>query len=400
MPHFRYRGTTNTGKPAAGAIEAASEAEATALLRRERLRVIEIAEKKAPKLFSFSGRVSRKHLSEFTRQFAAMSASGIPLVECLGAIAAQTENRQLQQIVLAVSNDVQSGVSLAEAFSRHPGVFNRLYCAMVKAGEAAGILDSILLRLADYQEKAVALQRRITSALTYPALVTFVAVGAIVALFTFVVPTFSSMLAELGAKLPWSTQLVITASVVVKTWLPIGVLLVAALGFTSVYLYRNNKKIRLSLDALALRLPLFGSLQKKNAVSRFARTFGSLLSGGVPIAEALAITSNTAGNRVLEEGFLKTLDAIRGGQPLAQPLRETKIFPPMVIQMIAVGERSGKLPDMLAKISDYYETEVDTAITTLTSIIEPVLLVVMGAVIACVLISMYLPMFQMVGSLG
>jgi type IV pilus assembly protein PilC len=400
MPRYRYQGTTQAGKRAAGAVEASSEAEAKSRLRRERIRVIEIGEKKPVRLFALSGRVNRKHLSEFTRQFAAMSASGIPLVECLGAIAEQTENKQLQQIVVAVSSDVQAGASLAEALSRHPRAFNRLYCAMVKAGEAAGILDAIMLRLADYQEKSVALRRRITSALSYPALVMFVALGALVALFTFVVPTFSSMLSELGAKLPWSTQMVIALSDVVKTWFPAGAAIVVGLSFASVYFYTRNQKVRRRFDDLSLRMPVFGNLQKKNAVSRFARTFGALLSGGVPIAEALSITSNTAGNRVLEEGFLKTLDAIRGGQPLAQPLRETGIFPPMVIQMIAVGERSGKLPDMLAKISDYYDIEVDTAITTLTSVLEPVMIVVMGVVIAGVLISMYLPMFQMVSSLG
>jgi type IV pilus assembly protein PilC len=400
MPHFQYQGTTQNGKLASGAIEAANENDARTRLRMERIRVVDICEKKSTRLFSFSGRINRKHLSEFTRQFAAMNAAGIPLVECLGAIAEQTENRQLRTIVVAVSGDVQAGVSLADAFSRHPKAFNRLYCAMVRAGEAAGILDAILLRLAEYQEKSVALQRRITSALSYPAIVTVVAIGALIALFTFVVPTFSSMLLELNAKLPWATQLVIDFSAIIKTWFPAGAAVVIGAVFAFVYFYKRNNNFRLRCDGMTLRIPVFGDVQKKSAVSRFARTFGSLLSGGVPIAEALSITSTTAGNRMLEQGFLKTLDAIRSGQPLAQPLRETGIFPPMVIQMIAAGERSGKLPDMLSKISDYFDAEVDAAISTLTSVLEPVLIVVMGVVIAGVLISMYLPMFQMVSALG
>ncbi|MBN1128168.1 MAG: type II secretion system F family protein, partial [Chitinispirillaceae bacterium] len=309
-------------------------------------------------------------------------------------------NRILQQAVRRISADVQSGVTLAEALSRHPGIFNRLYCSMVKAGEAAGILSSVLLRLADYQEKAVAVRQRVKSAFAYPALVAVVAVGAMVALMAFVVPTFSSMLAELGAELPLSTRIVISASEVLKTWLLPAVILLTALIAGSFYLYRNNSRVRFGVDAAALKLPLFGELQKKSAVARFSRTFGALLNGGVPIADALEITSATAGNSVLEKGYLKTLDAIRSGRPLAEPLKETGVFPPMVVQMVGVGEKSGTLPEMLAKVADYYDTEVDTSITTLTSILEPAIIVVMGIFIAGVLISMYLPMFEMVGSIA
>jgi type IV pilus assembly protein PilC len=227
-----------------------------------------------------------------------------------------------------------------------------------------------------------------------------VAVAALIALLTFVIPTFSSMLAELGAQLPLSTRIVIGASDIARIWLLpfFAAAVVAAAG--TVFLYRTSDKTRLSVDSLRLRLPLIGSLQKKSSVSRFSRTFGSLLSGGVPIAEALEITADTAGNRVLELGFRKTLEAIRSGQPLAQPLKETGVFPAMVIQMIGVGEKSGRLPEMLTKISDYYDTEVDAAVTTLTSILEPALIVAMGVFLAGVLIAMYLPMFEMVSSIG
>jgi type IV pilus assembly protein PilC len=231
-------------------------------------------------------------------------------------------------------------------------------------------------------------------------LVAMVAAAALVALMTFVVPTFSTMLAELGAQLPLSTRIVIKASEIVKMWLLPAVVIAVAVSMVIVYLYRKHDRVRFAIDSLKLRLPLLGPLQKKSAVSRFSRTFGALLSGGVPIADALEITSTTAGNRVLEKGFLKTLEAIRSGQPLAAPLKATGVFPPMVIQMIAVGEKSGNLPEMLVKIADYYDTEVDSAITTLTSILEPALIVIMGVFIAIVLISMYLPMFEMIGSIG
>ena len=400
MPHYNYQGTTQAGKRTTGAVEAANEAEARSRLRRERVRVSDLKEKSSFSLMSFSRGVRLKDVSGFTRQFASMNSAAIPLVTCLDAIGEQTENRVLGEAVRKISSDVQSGVALAESMSRFPKIFNGLYCAMVKAGEAAGILSEVLVRLADYQEKAVAMQRRVKSAFAYPVLVAMVAAGALVALMTFVVPTFSSMLAELGAQLPLVTRFVIAASGFTKVWLLPAVLVTTGGVIATGYFYRRSDKTRLFIDALRLRLPLFGDLQKKGAVSRFARTFGALLKGGVPIAEALEITSNTAGNRVLEQGFVRTLEAIRGGQTLAQPLKETGLFPPMVVQMIAVGEKSGNLPEMLAKISDYYDTEVDSAITALTSVLEPALIVAMGIVIAGVLISMYLPMFEMVNSIG
>jgi type IV pilus assembly protein PilC len=400
MPKYHYQGVNVSGKRVEGVIEAAGGDEAKALLRKDRIRVTDLREKKQAVVFGFGGGVKLKDVSAFTRQFASMNSSAIPLVASLDAITEQTENKVLKEASRRISSDVQSGVSLAEALSRHPRIFNRLYCAMVKAGEAAGILSSVLLRLADYQEKAVAVRTRVKSAFAYPALVAVVAVAALVALMTLVVPTFSAMLSELGAELPLSTRIVISASEFMKVWLLPIVIALAIIIVMAVYLYRANPRVKLGFDTMALKLPLFGDLQKKNAIARFSRTFGALLTGGVPIAEALAITSNTAGNSLLEQGFLKTLDAIRSGRPLAEPLKETGLFPPMVIQMVGVGERSGNLPEMLAKISDYYDSEVDTAITTLISVLEPSLIVVMGIVMAGVLISMYLPMFEMVGAIG
>jgi type IV pilus assembly protein PilC len=400
MRKYQYTGVRYNGKRVEGAIQAASGDEAKSLLRKDRIRVTDLREKKQAGVFSFGNSVKLKDVSAFTRQFASMNSSAIPLVQSLDAITEQTENKVLKQASQRISADVQSGVSLAEALSRHPKIFNNLYCAMVKAGEAAGILSNVLLRLADYQEKAVAVRTRVKSAFAYPALVSVVAIIALVALMTLVVPTFSSMLAELGAQLPLSTRIVISASEFLKVWLLPMALVFAVIIVTLVYLYRTNYRLKLGFDTLALKLPMFGNLQKKNAVARFSRTFGALLAGGVPIAQALEITASTAGNSLLEQGFLKTLDAIRSGRPLAEPLKETGLFPPMVIQMVGVGERSGNLPEMLAKISDYYDSEVDTAITTLISVLEPMLIVVMGVFMAGVLISMYLPMFSIVGSIG
>lgn len=400
MPHYNYQGTAQDGQKVSGSIDAPNEADVKSLLRKERIRVSEISVKTtAPAAELFNG-VGLRDVSAFTRQFASMLSASIPLVDCLEAIGAQTENKVLRATVRRIWSDVQSGVTLAEGLTRHPKIFNRLYCSMVRAGEAAGILADVLVRLADYQEKTVSVRRKVISAFAYPALVATVAAGAVIALLTFVVPTFSTMLDELGATLPLSTRVVIAVSDIARSWLTPILLIIIVLGVVMVSLYRRNKRLRLSLDALGLSIPLVGPLQKKSAVSRFARTFGSLLKGGVPIADALEITSSTAGNSVLEQGFLKALEAIRSGQSLAAPLKETGVFPPMVIQMIGVGEKSGNLPEMLAKVSDYYDAEVDSAITTLTSILEPVLIVIMGIVIAGVLISMYLPMFEMVGSIG
>jgi type IV pilus assembly protein PilC len=400
MPLFSYTGTDSEGKTAAGKIEASTEAEVRSLLRKERIRVSELKIKQNKPVLKLGGGVKLKDLSSFSRQFASMNSSGISIVPSLDAIAEQTENKTLRAVVAKISFDVQSGLSLAAALALHPHIFNRLYCSMVRAGEAAGILSDVLLRLADYQEKAVAVRRRVKGAFAYPILVGSVAVGALIALMTYVVPTFSSMLSELGATLPLSTRLVIAASNFAQVWVLPSILIIGAGIFGFIYLYKWNERFGLLVDAMLLKIPLFGDLQRKSGVARFSRTFGALLSGGVPIADALEITSTTAGNRILERGFLKALEAIRMGKPLAQPLKETGLFPPMVVQMVLVGEKSGNLPAMLTKISDYYDGEIDGAISTLTSILEPAIIVVMGIFIAGVLISMYLPMFEMVNSIG
>lgn len=398
MATFSYSGTLFDGKAIKGEIEAPSKHEAYELLRRKRVRVDAIAGAKSSFVF-FSG-VSIGDLSRFTRQFSAMTAAGLPLVTCLESIAGPIEHRFLKNAVQKISTDVQGGSNLAEAMARHPRIFNRLYCAMIRAGEAGGLLSDILKRLADYQERQANLQRRIRSALAYPAVVLLVTLAALAALMTYVVPTFAGMLFDLGAPLPASTRLVIEASDTIRRWgIPAGAGL-AGLLFLSVVSYRQNAGFRMQMDQAALKAPFLGDLQKKSAIARFSRTLAALLSGGVPLAEAIEITAKTAGNSAVETALLQTLEAVKTGKSMSTQLAETGLFPSMVVQMVSVGERTGGLAEMLGRISDYYEVEVDTALATVTSLIEPVLIVLMGIVVAAVLIAMYLPMFEITQSIG
>lgn len=349
---------------------------------------------------SLSRGVRFKDISSFTRQFAVMNSAGLPLIQCLDTILEQTDNRILKKTIQDLSSDVQAGASLADAMSRHPRIFSRLYCAMVRAGETGGILGGILVRLADYQEKAVALRRKITGAMTYPVMVSLVAAGVVMALLVFVVPAFSRMLSELGAGIPAPTRLIMDASELIKQWLPLAAGLPAAALVFLVFLYRKNENVRRAVDTVRLKVPVFGNLEKKSAVSKFSRTLGALLAGGVPLAGALEITAKTTGNLLLERTLMKTLEAIKGGRTFAATLKETGVFPPMVIQMIAVGEKTGGLPDMLARIADFYEAELNTAVTSMTAVIEPVMIVIMAVIIGAVLIAMYLPMFEMISAIG
>ncbi len=399
MPTFSYTGTLFDGKATRGEIEAPSQQEAYELLRRKRIRV-EAVTAVAKSSFSPFGSVGIRDLSRFTRQFSAMTAAGLPLVTCLESIAGPIEHPVLKNAVQKISTDVQGGSNLAESMARHPRIFNRLYCAMIRAGEAGGLLSDILKRLADYQERQANLQRRIRSALAYPAVVLLVTVAALAALMTYVVPTFAGMLSDLGAPLPASTRFVIEASNTIRQWwIPVGACFLGLLFFTVVS-YRRNTAFRMQMDNAALKAPLLGDLQKKSAIARFSRTLAALLAGGVPLAEAIEITAKTAGNSAVETALLLTLEAVKAGKSISTQLAETGLFPSMVVQMVSVGERTGGLAEMLGRISDYYEVEVDTALTTVTSLIEPVLIVLMGIVVAAVLIAMYLPMFEITQSIG
>ncbi|HON12148.1 MAG TPA: type II secretion system F family protein, partial [Chitinispirillaceae bacterium] len=377
---------------------AQNKEEVISLLRKKKLRPISIKNLTFDIGQLFSPRVSLKDVSRFTRQFAAMTSAGLPLVNCLDILASQTENKKLSSSIKQVSGDIQGGSTLADALGKHPQVFNSLYSNMVAAGEASGNLDTVLSRLADYQEKSEALRRKIKGAMTYPLIVLIVAVLATIAMLTFVVPTFAQMFVDMGGSLPLPTKIVMDISSFLQRFFLLIIAALAGLVFLLSYYYKTENG-RLRLDALKLKIPVFGDLERKSSISRFAQTLSTLLSSGVTIIDSLSITAKTAGNKVLEKGIIKTLERITGGLTIAEPLKETGVFPPMVIHMISVGEKTGDLAEMLKKIAEFYQEEVDAAIDALTSVIEPIMIIVMGVVIGGILIAMYLPMFDMIGTI-
>ncbi len=399
MPKYLYTGVTSSGKEVKGEMLAQSRNEVISLLRKKKVRAVSIRRKPMQIKLGGLSTVKLQDISRFTRQFAAMTSAGLPLVQCMDILSSQTENKELAAAVRQVSADIQGGSALAEALGKHPKMFNQLYCNMVAAGEASGNLDGVLLRLAEYQEKANALRRKIKGAMTYPSVLAIVAVGATALLLTFVVPKFANMFIELGGELPLPTRIVMGLSQFLQNY--VLLILAAIVGVIfALSRYYKTEKGALVIDAIKLKLPIFGDLERKTAISRFSRTLSTLLSSGVSILEALTITAKTAGNTVLERGLFLTHERITGGQTIAEPLGETGVFPPMVIHMIAVGERTGDLSGMLSKISEFYEEEVDAAVDALTSIIEPIMIVIMGVLIGGILISMYLPMFDIINTIG
>lgn len=398
MARFSYTGVTPSGKQVKGELQAANKNEVISLLRKKKVRPISIKNEGLNIDLSFLNKVSLQDVGRFTRQFSAMTSAGLTLVQCLDILASQSENKQLAAAVKQISTDIQGGSTLADALMKHPAIFNTLYCNMVSAGEASGSLDVVLARLADYQEKADALRRKIKGAMTYPIILLVVAIGATTAMLTFIVPTFAQMFSDMGGSLPLPTQIVMNVSTFLQKYFFLILLVVIGMtvGFNYYYKTENGKFV---IDNIKLKLPLFGDLERKSSISRFAQTLSTLLNSGVTILDALSITAKTAGNKVLEKGIFKTLEKITGGLTIAEPLKETGVFPPMVIHMISVGEKTGGLAEMLEKIAQFYEEEVNSAVDALTSIIEPVMLVVMGGVIGSVLIAMYLPMFDMIGTI-
>jgi type IV pilus assembly protein PilC len=397
MAKYLYVGVTTGGKQVKGEIDAQSKNEVISLLRKKKIRTISVKNKPLEFKFSLGGGVSLQNQSRFTRQFAAMTSAGLPLVQCLDILSAQTESKILSRALQQVSSDIQGGNSLADSLGKHPHIFSQLYCNMVAAGEASGNLDVILVRLAEYQESSYALRRKIKGAMTYPAILAIIATGVVIVMLSFVVPTFASMFTEMGGTLPLPTRIVMGLSNFLRgNFIIIIIAIVAAIiGFTSYY---KTEKGRYNLDNLKLHSPVIGNLERKSAVSRFSQTLSTLLSSGVTIIEALSVTAKTAGNAVLEKGLMRTLEKITGGLTIAEPLKETGVFPPMVIHMIAVGEKTGDLSGMLTKIAQFYEEEVDAAVEALTSIIEPIMIVVMGILIGGILFAMYMPMFDLIGN--
>ena len=403
MATFAYSGRTRAGQTVTGERVADSIDGAVAALRREQILVTQInpvreaakaAAPKAPKGKS----VAAKNLAVFTRQFSVMIDAGLPLVQCLDILGSQEEDKNFSAVILATRTDVESGASLADAMRKHPKAFDALFTNMVAAGEAGGILDTILKRLATYIEKAVKLKSQVKSAMVYPIAVILIA-GIVVGVILWkVIPTFANLFAGLGAQLPLPTRVVIAAS---NGLVRFGPFLIAALfgagwGLKAFY---GTPRGRTMIDGLLLKVPVLGSLLRKIAVARFCRTLSTLLASGVSILEALDITARTAGNAIVEDAILTTRKSIERGETIAQPLKETAVFPAMVVQMIGVGEATGALDTMLSKIADFYEEEVDVAVAGLLTLLEPIMIAFLGGVVGGIVIAMYLPIFDLISKL-
>jgi type IV pilus assembly protein PilC len=347
----------------------------------------------------FGGKVSEKEVAIFTRQFSTMIDAGLPLVQSLEILASQQDNKAFQKVLVQIRQDVEGGATLAAALKKQPKTFTDLYANMVEAGEAGGILDTILNRLAAYIEKSITLKKRVKSAMIYPSTIVSVALVVVTFLLLFVIPTFKSMFEGFGATLPLPTRIVLAMSRLVRQFfIP---MIIAFVGMIiGLRYYYKTEKGRKVIDTLLLKAPVFGMLLRKVAVAKFTRTLGTLISSGVAILDGLEITARTAGNKVVEEAIMKTRVSIAEGKTIAAPLKETTVFPPMVVQMIAVGEQTGALDSMLSKIADFYDDEVDTAVSNLTSLLEPLLMVFLGVVIGGVVIAMYLPIFKLVTVIG
>jgi type IV pilus assembly protein PilC len=398
MPLFEYTARNLKGDLVKDQVDLPTKDDVVAHLRKNRLVVVQV--RQAPRAVSMprlGGGVKTRDVVVFTRQFATMINAGLPLVQALDILAQQTENKTLASVTRQVVYDVESGQTLADALRKHPKAFSDLYVNMVAAGEAGGILDTILQRLAQFLEKNDAIIRKVKGAMVYPAVILTVAVVAVAVLLIFVIPTFQNMFASVNLELPLPTRIVIGASSILKSywWMIIGVI-----GFTVFLILRYYKTSagRLQIDAFLLRFPVLGDVLRKSAVSRFTRTLGTLISSGVSILDGLEITARTAGNMVIHNAVMESRQSIASGDTIAAPLQRSKVFPPMVISMIAVGEQTGGLDEMLSKIADFYDEEVDAAVGTLLSLMEPIMIVVLGVIVGGMVIAMYLPIFDMVNA--
>jgi type IV pilus assembly protein PilC len=398
---YLWKGRSPNGELLSGEYQTESKDELVSYLRKRKIIITSVREKSAQLAFRLPGknRVSVKDIGVFTRQFATMINAGLPMVQCLDILSQQTEKEFFRASISRIMTDVEGGSTLGEAMGRHPKIFNQLYVNMVEAGEAGGILDVILVRLATFLEKLDALQRKVKSALTYPAVVAVVAIGATCFMLIFIIPTFAKMFTDFGGELPLPTKIVIGISDFLRSfwWAMAASIAGAVVAFQRYYKTENG---RLTIDRLMLKVPVLGMVIRKGSVARFTRTLGTLISSGVPILQGLEITARTAGNRVVEKAVLATRESISQGNTISEPLKECGVFPPMVTQMIAVGEQTGALDEMLEKIATFYDSEVDTAVDSLTAIIEPVMIVIMGVVVGGMLIAMYLPMFKLVTIVG
>jgi len=395
MATFTYTARAFNGDLRTATIDASSRDDVIAQLRKQRLSVVKIDQDATKKIGR--GSIKTRDVVIFTRQFSTMINSGLPLVQALTILAEQTDNKALAEVTKKVVFDVESGNTVADALSKHPRAFTNLYVNMVAAGEAGGILDTILMRLATFLEKNDALVRKVKGAMIYPAVIMSVAAIAVVVLLIFVIPVFEGMFSSVGLALPLPTRIVIGASRFLKGywWMVLAVAVTFGYMFKKYYASSNGKLV---VDRFMLRVPVLGDVLRKSAVSRFTRTLGTLISSGVSILEGLEITAKTAGNRVIQDAIMQSRSSIAGGDTIAQPLQKSKVFPPMVISMIAVGEQTGGLDEMLSKIADFYDEEVDAAVSNLLSLLEPIMIVFLGVVVGGMVVAMYLPIFDMINA--
>jgi type IV pilus assembly protein PilC len=405
MPTFAYSGRTRAGQNVTGERIADSADAAVAALRREQIMVTRIDQATAkaaaaakPKAPKGGSSVPSKNLANFVRQFSVMIDAGLPLVQCLEILGKQEPHKKFAAVILKVREDVEGGAALADAMKKHPKTFDALFSNMIAAGEAGGILDTILKRLATYIEKSVKLKGEVKSAMIYPVAVIVIAGIVVTAILWKVIPTFAQLFAGLGAQLPLPTRIVIALSDYIVSYGWIGIVLMGLIGY-GVKSYYGTAGGRHMIDAIMLKLPILGNILRKVAVARFCRTLSTLLASGVPILDGLDITARTAGNAIIEDAIQVTRTSIERGETISAPLRETGVFPGMVVQMINVGETTGALDAMLSKIADFYEDEVDTAVAGLLTLMEPVMIAFLGVIVGGIVIAMYLPIFDLISKL-
>src|SRR6266851_1805344 len=399
MPQFEWKGT-RAGQVQTGVLTADSKEAVMTQLRRQRIEPTVVKEKgKEIAIPKFGGRVPPQLVAIFTRQFSVMIDAGLPLVQCLEILGSQQENKAMKKALIQIRQDVESGSNLADSMRKHPKIFNDLYTNMVAAGEAGGILDTILQRLAQYIEKSVKLNAQVKSAMIYPVAVISIACIVVMIILWKVIPVFAALFKGLGAELPMPTQIVIALSnFIAGYWWLIAIVVGASIY--SIRKYHSTYKGKRVIDGILLKAPILGMLLRKIAVARFCRTLATLTASGVPILDGLQITARTAGNSIVEDAIMATRKSVEEGKTISEPLGDTDVFPSMVVQMIAVGEQTGALDTMLSKIAEFYEDEVDNAVAGLMKLLEPVLIAFLGVAIGGIVIAMYMPMFTLIGQIG
>ncbi len=407
MPKYIYKARTSSGKIVSDKVDASSQREIVDKLKNLKYVVIEIKEfKESPiksffsKLNPFKNKVKSMDLTLFSRQLATLVTSGVPLVQGLGILEEQFESENFRMILKSIRTDIESGVSISEAMKKHPNAFSELYVSMVHAGEIGGILDQVLDRLSAYMESSEALKAKVKGAMTYPMMILFVAILAVTILLTFVVPQFSKMFMDMGQKLPLPTVMLINFSNFLKKWIFVIILIIVTIISLLRKFYKTKPKFTFKVDSIMLKMPMFGNVIRKTAVAKFTRTLGTLIKSGVPILQAMETVAKTSGNKVIEKAITEAKDSIKEGERIAEPLKRSKVFPPMVLQMISIGEETGALDTMLTKIADFYDQEVESAVEGLTNMIEPLIIVFMAAVVGSIVVAMFLPMFEITSAVS